>query len=262
MDNVSRPTILFIVCAFALSVAFFYWLPVTYADWMIYFQPAAADWLHPYRYGIFNPPWLFPLLFPMALLPTRLGAAFLMSISVAIVMFYLQSPIKSALALTSAPMIVLFTLGQIDALSLAALLVAPALGLPLLIIKPQGAMLAMLPRLGRLTLLALAGVLLISLLVWGFWPLDIDRSAPTGRAHDVSPFPYAVPLTIPLAWFGYRRRSDALLCWASLCLSPYWMITSMLPALAASLKECRDWRVWLALWAGGWAYLFMAKLIL
>jgi hypothetical protein len=246
------PLLLIATLLFALML-------VTYGDWMDYFRPAASNWLQPYRPSIFNPPWLFLLLHPLALLPARLGVGLLMMASVIIVMAYVKSPAKVIAVICSAPMIALLTLGQIDALPLLGMAIPNGLGLPLILIKPQGTFLAGLRRLNRWSIAVVLLVSAISVLIWGFWWLNMDGTVPLGRSHDVSLFPYTIGVGAVLLYLGIKRGSDALLCWASLCFSPYFMITSALAAVSASVKETEDWKWWAAVVLGSWVYLLVAR---
>jgi len=242
------------------GVALFAVVPVTYKDWVDVFRPAALHWLTPYFQPglVFNPPWLFPLLYPIALLPERIGAGLIMLLSFIVLGVYVGSPKKMAAVALAAPMTMLFTLGQLDAILLIALLLPAEWALPLLVIKPQGVFLAMLPRLTRRSAAVLAGVLAVSVLVWGFWWQHIIGFAPN-QTVNVSLFPYSLIAGLPLLYFGLRRRSDAMLCAASLCVAPYFMLTSMLPAIAAFVKEVDDWRWWVAIIVVSWIYLLAAR---
>ncbi|MFQ5576490.1 MAG: hypothetical protein ACE5G8_05820, partial [Anaerolineae bacterium] len=224
-------------------------LPVTYKDWADTFRPAALHWPTPYFQPglIFNPPWLFPALYPIALLPERLGAGLLMLLSLAVLGVYLGSPKKFLVVVFSAPMITLFTLGQIDVLMLLGLMIPGGLGLPILLVKPQGVFLAALRRINRRSVAVTAAVVVLSVAGWGFWWQKIIGYDPNAvHNNNVSIFPYGVLAGIVLLYYGLKRNSDAMLCFASLCLTPYFMITSMLPALAALVRETDDRRWWAA----------------
>jgi hypothetical protein len=121
-------------------------LPVTYLDWMESFRPAAVEWYAPYRPSVYNPPWLFLILHPLAWLDARLGAAFLILISMVILIAYLGFSKKVLVASCSAPLIVMVTLGQIDGLILLGLMIPGEVGLIWLLMKPQGMFLAVLRR--------------------------------------------------------------------------------------------------------------------
>lgn len=249
-----------VLACLALLILIFTFLPVTYQDWLNYLRPASLEWRSPYRGGVFNPPWLFLMLHPLALMPPRLGAGVLMTLSLVVVAVYAKSPWKTLMIGSSAPMVALFTLGQVDALLLLGLASPGGLGVPLLMMKPQAVFLTLLPRINRRSVAVTALVVLLSMFVWGpWWSHLLAGRAVVGSAHNVSLFPWSAVAGFALLWGGIRRDSDALLCLASLCFCPYYQITSVLPAVAAAVREARDPRWSIAAWLGSWAYLLLAK---
>lgn len=243
-----------------LLVAFVYFLlvkmPVSYGDWIRFFRPASLAVANPYSVeGILNPPWTFALLNPLARLPERWGGAGLALLSSAAIVLYARSPWKVLAISLSAPFLFVLILGQLDALILYGLMLPAAFGSVLILIKPQSAALTMLKRLDRKTLFALGMALLISFLVWGFWPLQMFRfGIEPDSLRNASLFPYSLPLAPVLVYFGIRRKSDALLCWATLCAVPFFQTHSILPAIAVSVRESSDWKLWLALPILSWLY--------
>ncbi|MFC1976487.1 hypothetical protein ACFLXQ_08810, partial [Chloroflexota bacterium] len=199
-------------------------LPVTYQDWSHTFRPAALHWQDPYyrESRVFNPPWIFPVLYPLALLPNRVGAGLLIIVSVIAVTMYTGSIKKTLIVAASAPMAVLIALGQLDALLLFGLVIPYGLGIPILVAKPQAVFLTILPRLNRWSILFTLLVFALSIFIWGDWWTNIIGHQLNVRAN-MSLFPYTIILGIPLAFWGLRRKSDALLCLGSLCFAPYFM---------------------------------------
>lgn len=235
-------------------------LPVTYQDWVVAFRPAALHWTDPYYEGwrIFNPPWMFPFLYPVALMPPAVGGGLLMLISVIAVAWYVRSPVKTIFVICSISMMGLMTLGQLDAFLLFGLMLPRGFGIPILLLKPQGVFLTILPRLNRWSVLFTASVVGLSALVWGFWWIHIWGNQPNVNVN-ISLFPYSVVPGLILAFYGLKRKSDALLCVASLCIAPYFMAHSMLPAVASLIKETDDWRWWAATVVGSWAYFLIVR---
>jgi hypothetical protein len=253
-----------VVCsAIVLTLFVFIYLPVTYLDWIESFRPAAMAWQTPYRPGVYNLPWLYIILHPFTWLDPRLGVGLLMVISLLIVGAYVGSPKKAVVVACSAPLIVMVTLGQIDALILLGLMIPSEIGLLWLLMKPQGVFLAAVRRVNFRSVTILMLVVGLSVIVWGFWWLDLFRIRSLFQSnHNASFFPYMILFGIPPLYLGLKRKSDALLCLASLCLSPYFMITSMLPAVAAIVRESDDKRVWFVTVLGSWVYFFAAKAFL
>lgn len=245
--------ILLICLAFLAVTGMFLFLPTSYADWIVHLRQAALiGWQDVDTIYVYNPPWTLLPLYPLALLPPRLGASLLGALTLGGLAVYLRSPKKLLAVAASAPLIVTIAYGNIDILSVIGLLVPGSLGLPLLLIKPQGVLLAILPRLNRRSLLLTGLIVGLSLVIWG--PTWLTPTLPGDWGPvNLSLFPYSIPLALPLTYFGIKRKSDGLLCLASLCISPYWMIISCLPTVAACIKESDDWRVWLAIIASSWA---------
>jgi hypothetical protein len=252
----------FILLIACLVVALYYF-PVTYGDWWAYFRPAALSLANPYQVrGVLNPPWTFVLLHPLAVLPGRWGGVGIAFLSIVAVALLLRSPAKLVAVSASAPFIFVMVLGQLDALVLYGLMLPSSLGPLLILAKPQGAVLTVLTRINRRSLLVLGVVLVISMLVWGFWPAQMLRSGLVpDELRNASFFPFSLPLVPVLLYFGIKRRSDAFLCWATLCASPFFQMHSVLPAIACTIRETNDWRIWALLpilswlvyaWHVGW----------
>ena len=253
-----------IICvALVFTVLIFTMLPVTFMDWMDSFRPTAANLETPYGPGIFNPPWLFVILHPLTWFDPRVGASLLIVISLVIISIYVKAPKKVLLVACSAPLIALVTLGQIDGLIILGLMLPAEIGLVWLMMKPQGVFLTALRRLSPRSIIIAGSILVLSVLVWGFWWQDLllFRSL-TDTGHNVSLFPYTMLLGLPLIYLGLKRNSDALLCLASLSFSPYFMITSTLPAVAAIVRESEDRRVWFITITGSWVFFFLTKFVL
>jgi hypothetical protein len=115
--------------------------------------------------------------------------------------------------------------------------------------------LTILNRVNRQSLIVLTLIIFGSLIIWGFWPLRMLRY---GLVPDVprnaSLFPYSALLAPILIYYGKKRNSDALLCWATLCVIPFFQTHSMCPAIAATIRESNDWRVWILVSVLSWIY--------
>lgn len=250
--------------AYGRGVAFFfllaclvialYYFPVTYGDWWDFFRPAALSLANPYQVsGVLNPPWTFVLLYPLALLPGRWGGVGIALLSIIAITLYLRSPAKLLAMSASAPFIFVIVLAQLDALVLYGLMLPASLGPLLILIKPQSALLTVLNRISRHSLVVLAGAFMISILVWGFWPAEMLRAGLVpDELRNASFFPYSLPLAPILLFHGIRKKSDALLCWATLCALPFFQTHSLLPAIASTIRETDDWRIWTVLTILSW----------
>jgi hypothetical protein len=148
---------------------------------------------------------------------------------------YSRSPVPLVLALVSLPMLWVLHLGNYDALVVLGLMLLPW-GAPLALLKPQISAFALLANRKWI----LAGVIwgVISLILWGFWPLAQINGIITNPAwreewvQDISLFPWGLLPVIPLLWFS-RGDEDLLMAAGSLAtphIFPYHYIVLM-PAL-------------------------------
>ncbi len=247
------------IFSFLIIMSLFLCFPVVDqgGDWNSFFRPAALSM--EYSEGVFNPPWCFPLLLPLAWLPSRIGAAALAALTLVVLVEYVKDWGKILALLLSAPALAVFHFGQIDVIPLLALMVPAWCSLPLLAIKPQGVFLAALRRLTPTSIAFFLTILALSFLVWGPWPLNIVGT-PDGP-HNRSLFPWSLGITIGiLAWLRTHdsEHADGLLCLASLAASPYFAIHSMLPMTVLFAKKTSRIGC-LAICAATWAYTLLTR---
>lgn len=222
----------------------------------------AFDWLHFFGQGNippFYPPWTiyvvrflsWPSLVSLTLSSFALAA-------------YLRSshPLSMGLAFLTLPVLWTVFLGQVDGVVLLGVLGLPLLA-PLALLKPQISLFAFAAR--RSYLAALLAVLLLSFLIWGFWPREMFSVwvvHQEGRyVDDIALGLYGLPIAIPLLWLS-RGDVDMLMLAGSLVspyLLPYNLIVVM-PSIArlspkSALLACLlSWLPFSANWLGpaGW----------
>jgi len=225
-------------------------------DWRGCFRPATLDWRTPYRHpGNYNPPWMYLILHPLALLPEKAGLAVLLTLSLGAVFACVGDPLKALICAAGAPVIIVMLEGQVDGLLLWGLLLPPAIGVPLALTKPQGLFLAASRRLSRGVVVALVIVVIGSLIAWGWWPGEMLLGEVSGRRTFL---PWGILPGAVLAVTGYQKRSDGLLCLASLCLSPYWSPASLLPAMAFLAKDLEWWHC-ILLSVASWVFVLAVR---
>jgi hypothetical protein len=151
--------------------------------------------------------------------------------------------------LTSLPTMWTLFLGQLDGLALLGLLIMP-LGAPLALLKPQLTTFAMLKN--RQWFIAAAILGIISVVIWGGWPLNLIARAGSEwkeiQPQDISLFPWSIPFVLPMLWLS-RGDEDMLMSAGSLVtplLVPYHFIV-ILPGLA---RLSLGWQF--ALWILSW----------
>ncbi|MFN8459424.1 MAG: hypothetical protein U0401_33040 [Anaerolineae bacterium] len=171
------------------------------------------------------------------------------------------SPLVMGLTFLALPALWVVFLGQIEGLVVFGLTGLPWLA-PLITIKPQVGYLAFLAR--KQYLGVLVGWLALSVLIWGVWPLDmltIGNFTAWQEPHDISLFPWSLPLVLVLLWFS--RGDVDLLMLAGIFMLPYvhpYHYFVVLPALArintwlAVLIIIISWLPLLANWFGPWCW--------
>ncbi len=230
------------------------------SDWLTYFYPQLVNpWQ--LQVGIFNLPWLYVLLHPLAYLGPYISAI-LVQIGTLISIWYICQklnvlPIQRILIFLSPPVIWGAFLGQFDGLLLLAYVLPIWVAPIFVLIKPQinfGAIRNFIP----LWPFLLAGVLVISAFILWEWPLAVQYPE-VGGPNDVtsrgmlwnwSIWPYGLFLTpILLISKDIRIRMGV-----SPFLFPYIGIQSLLGPLIA-LATNRFWLfllVWVLMWIRWW----------
>lgn len=210
-------------------------------DWRDSFAPAGRTWLEPYQYPFHNPPWVALLLWPIAILPLRLGFIVNGLLTIAITVWPVLRSGGSWLAvlvtLLSPPFIVIQLAGNIEWIPMLGIIIGGAWSVPLLIAKPQTVGLVSILYIKRSGFnwrfwLPMAGVLVVSFLIWGWWPAKIPPLPEDSSIWYLSIFPWGVPLGIVCAWLAWRHDSLRWTPLAGIFLAPYFGIGSLTPAVA------------------------------
>lgn len=226
-------------------------LPVAGWDWGVYF--ARGD-LAQY------PPWSGLVLAPLTILPWREGLALVNGMTLCAVAFATrreadgQRPLPRflapLLALLSPPTLMLLWQGNIDGLVQFGIVSFP-FGLVVALIKPHLAIWAVAAR--RSWVIAALAFLLISLVIWAGWPVDLFATLPARNAHpmamgwqNLSP----VLLIIGLAMLPFTRADPLHLMCVGAFLTPY-LLPQHLLLLLPSLGRVQGTRR-LLLWGMAW----------
>ena len=228
---------------------------------MLFVKVPAVDWYDffaTHRYPDF-PPWIVILMWPVRSLTTQ--NALTLTVLAYALWRYQAKPLHYALAFTAMPVYWNLWLGQIDYIPLLGMIWLPW-GLPLAAAKPQvaiwGALAWWLRRSDRWKIAAfvIAG-LVLSLLVYGWWPLRLTLPVTYYTAYNLSAWRWGGiaggMLAVAAALYvTFRQRDiDASLALGALA-SPYVQGNSyllLLPAFAR-LSGWRLWLAWLLSWSG------------
>jgi len=245
--------ILFLAFLFVFSMFGFVFLPGGFIgfDWINFFSQG--------RIPPFYPPW-GKVIIQLLSWPLLVGLT-LASFGIAAVRRSVH-PVSLVLSFFSLPLMWTIFLGQLEGISLFGLLWMPWL-VPFALLKPQVAIFAFLSKKKYLIILGL--FLLISLLIWGLWPintLNVESFYAEGRyTQNIGLGWWGLPIAILLMWFS-RGDLDMLMlsgCFFLPHLIPYNLLP-LTPAIArlspkkAIIAFILSWTPFLANYIGpiGW----------
>lgn len=209
-------------------------------DWNYHLRGAMSEAarngnIHKYDFPYFAyPPWILPILAPLAVIPNPWGTALMLWLGIVIigaVTLQLGKKVwKIALVMLSPPFLMMMFYGGFDWLPLSGLLLPPMWGFVLLSVKPQVAISASLTwfqqapnwRARFKIVLPTLMVAAIALVVWPDWPTWLlAGSALTSEWFNYSIFPWGLIPAGLLAIYAWRKQSQAAaLAIMPLC-SPY-----------------------------------------
>jgi hypothetical protein len=244
--------------AVALMIAAAPYLP-SGIDWRSTYRPAAQAVLSgksPFSVDIYFPaPWALIPLLPLALLPLEVGRTTLLLASIVAFAFVAHRmgarPISLVAFLLSPPVLHCLLNGNIECLALLGLALPPQIGLFLVLIKPQiGLAVAVswaveawrdggAARLARV-FWPVTLVTLVSVALFGPWPLRFLEVPGLVSAHNASLWPASIPVGMALLVASIRTREVRFALAASPCLSPVVLLhgwSGALLAIAVSTSE-------------------------
>jgi hypothetical protein len=246
---------LILVCLVALIIAIVAapFLPMG-IDWRQTYRPAALALLaghSPYEVDIyFSAPWALIPLIPLAILPESIGRSFLLWIGLAafaLVAYRLSAkPLALVAFLLSPPVLHCLLNSNIEWMPLLGFIMPPQIGLFLISIKPQigiGVGLFWLIETWRKggirevfrVFAPFTVVLLISFLLFDFWPLRFRETMTLTQAYNASLWPSSLPVGLALLVASIRTRNIRYAMASSPCFSPYVLFHAWSGALAAIL---------------------------
>jgi hypothetical protein len=222
-------------------------------DWHFSYRPAAlamAQGKSPFtEVKLFvTAPWSLIPIIPFALLPEDIGRSLWFVVSLGMFAFVGYKlgakPVAVLAFLLSAPIANCIQVGNIEWMVLLGYILPPQIGLIFLAMKPQSTFIAILYFIveawhkegfkGALRVVwpvTLIGVL--SLLIYGLWPLKAQISFATAGIFNISIWPQGIPIGLLLALRAFRDRKREPAMMASAFLSPYTILLSWSSAVAA-----------------------------
>ncbi len=213
------------------------------------FRPAVLSMLkleNPYHSvaELFNPPWTFLLLAPVALLPERLGIATMFVLNFFAYGFLAYRLGAKPLALAAFvlnPLVIGNGFdGNIDWIPALGFILPPQIGLFFVLAKPQiGAGVAIFwlfeaYREGKIKEVVrifapVTIAFLLSLVIFGLWPLK-STMMPHNQ-YNMTLFPWSIPVGLGLLVLAITKRKFWFSVAAAPLLSPYLAMRSYAPAL-------------------------------
>ena len=245
-------------------------------DWRMAFWPALQAWFSgqdPYSVSIFmSPPWLLPFIAPFGLLPPLWGAAGMNLVAITGLIALsrrLRQPRVALLAGMSFIFVVVLLDANIEGYVLWGLALGGPLGLLLLSLKPQVAMLVGVlwavqawraARWKGVLVLVLPTALVAALftLAYPHWLTAslAARHLPTATAVNL--WPWLVPVAVVALAAAIKRARPAWAAIATALASPYFLVHSYIGALALLAGESR--RLGALAVMASWAYFLVAWL--
>jgi hypothetical protein len=236
-----------------LYVSFAIW-PI--GDWNYHLrgtmsQAAINGDLHKYDFPYFAyPPWILPILAPLAVIPNPWGTALMLWAGIvvigAVTLKLGKKPWKIALVMISPAFLMMMFYGGFDWLPLSGILLPPMWGFLVMSVKPQVAISASLTwfqlapnwRERFKIILPTLVVAAIALVVWPGWPTWLlAGSSLTTESFNYSVFPWGLIPAALLAVYAWRRKNQAAaLAIVPLC-SPYMSANAWIGFFVAMAAE-------------------------
>jgi hypothetical protein len=202
----------------------------------------------------YNPPWALIPLIPLAILPPALSRAAMVVVSVIASGYCIYklgaSPSMAVLFLLSPPVLLGTWNANIDWMVLLGFVLPPQIGLFFVLVKPQmGLMVAVYwlveaIRRGGIreavrVFWPVTLVTLLSLVIFGLWPLYAMENAPflIRAGVNASFWPYSIPIGLVAMAAAFRERRMEYAMMASPCFTTYIVFHSWVGAVAALAKS-------------------------
>lgn len=265
--------VVFGITSFILLTVLFLIFPPQAVDWHLGFYKVSQNLFHPYDIELFiNPPWMALFIYPFRYLSENIGLAINSSLNffiIGLLVIKRKGNILSlTLALTSYPFISMLANGNIEWIPALGFILQDKWGLPLLLVKPQTGILAIMSwdslRNNHISFFV-PTILIISMsfIVWGNWPVRMLaniqhlQGVEQGLASwNYSLFPWSIPLGLGLLFYIIKFKSinsEIYGVLATLCLAPYFAPYSL--TISFALISATHHRIAIAAWILLWVVL-------
>ena len=251
--------VILIISVAAIFFYAIYSLPY-YGDWDHVYYHVGQSPLAPYSVaGFLNSPWMAWILAPFTILPPHLSGAVWMTMAILLTvwsMHRLQAGMLAILLCLLSPAFIRYiTSGQIGIVPLLGFVFLltyeqipmKGLGLILMSVKPQvlgaGALSYWLnlDRYRKLWIaLPLAVLILLSMLMYGFWPLQINPTE-LNQTVDMSLWPYGIPVGLLMLGYSIWKNKPIVGGLATYFLIPYVSPSSIFIYTAVLFSKAPKW---------------------
>lgn len=246
-------------------------------DWHTSYRPAALAMLQgksPFDEVklFYAAPWSLIPVMPFALLPEDIGRSLWFVVSIAMFAFIIYRlggrPVAVLAFLLSAPVANCIQVGNIEWLVLLGFILPPQIGLIFLAMKPQSAFVAILYYIveawhkgGIRQVLVIiwptALIGLLSLAVYGLWPLKATQVFDVTGPFNISMWPKGIPIGLLLAYQAFRKRRQEPAMMASPFLSPHTVLHNWSGAILAFATSTAEM---VTLSIGSWIFWIIYRL--
>lgn len=219
-----------------------------HSDWTLFYSKLTRNILHPMQVnGYVNPPWA-SLLTVYGLLPLRVSNVINMMINMVVLLLLIRK-VKGGwagilLTFTSPLFWDMGRVNPIDWIPVLGFILPPAIGFPLMAVKPQTLGAAAIVKWKNMKfkfapLIPLIVVVAVSFVIWGNW-LPKDTGELISTAWNFSFWPVSIPLGGYVFYRAYKEGDEILAGAATPLLVPYiapYSLVSIIALLSGKYRK-------------------------
>lgn len=248
-----------------ISILIFSSVPPQAVDWHYVFYPVSQSVFKPYSIqGFINPPWITIILYPFHFLSEQtslvINATLNFTIFFSLIYKKRGNLLSILLTFTSYPFISSVANGTIEWIPALGFFFPNALGIILILTKPQVGLLAgidwFIRKKNKVSFIGVPALWIgISFLVWKNWPMLLWSNAQNTpiKTWNMSLFPWLIPIGILLVFYMVRYKpenGELFGVIATFCFVPYWAVYSLtILFVLSSIRYPRlSFIFWILLW--------------
>ena len=208
-------------------------------DWFFWFCQQGLGTL--YTTTQHYPPFVYVAIAPLTLLPPLIGYLLLIALSLTVMYLYVGSIPKLLLVALCVPVTFAIAHGNVDALLTLAFMLPTQFAALVVACKPQALALWWIRRWSTRRRLVdtfpLLLALIISFVVWGWWPSRLGGEALATGLLISGGWPWTIPLGLVL----YLTSNPVLWMVGGVLMVPYLQVYHLTPILVYLYKKCNIW---------------------